>query len=551
MLRNPSVGAAQELKQWLTQISGAAFHVRTDRGRTRYPHAIILGYNDSSAGFLPQDFEPPADDDESFCYFNAGPNTLILGGSNRGTMYGVFTFLEREFGCRWYTPQAAVIPTRDEYDFDYLRHHEKPGLHMREVCYFDARDPVWRARNKVNTGGDIPQPGGRYQYWNVHTFAKLMPPAEFFVEHPEYYSLNDGVRVADKEHPHNGSQLCLTNPEVLRIITERIKQAIRENPDHLVYSVSQNDGDDYGPCECDSCRGIKNQYGGTESAVIIWFVNQVADAIREEFPDKLIGTLAYTYSEDAPTGIRPRDNVVVRLCNFYGDMAHPLESPYNSHPAFAEAVRGWGEVAPHLYIWDYVMSFSHYLLPFPNLRALPAHIRFCYDNNAFGYYPQALYHGRGAELADLRAYLLAKVMWNPDLDTDDIMDDFIDGYYARSGRFIREYINLLHNLVTPDTHIRLWQKPYHAPFTEAFIQQAEALFDRAERVADSSEIRRRVELARLPVMYLKCYRTPEIAKRDGTYDRVKSILELESIRYLSDHPEYSIEEFHAMMMRVQ
>jgi hypothetical protein len=251
--------AAQELKQWLTQISGAAFHLRTDRGRKRFQHSIILGYNEASASLLPRDSESPADDDESFCYFNTGPDILILGGRDRGTMYGVFSFLEREFGCRWYTPQATVVPTRDEYVFDYLRHGEKPGLHMREVCYFDALDPVWQARNKVNTGGDMPQPGGRYQYWNFHTFAKLMPPSEFFDDRPEYYSLNDGVRVADKERPHNGSQLCLANPEVLRIITARIKQVMRENPDHLVYSVSQNDGDDFGPCECDSCRGIKNQ----------------------------------------------------------------------------------------------------------------------------------------------------------------------------------------------------------------------------------------------------------------------------------------------------
>jgi hypothetical protein len=277
----------------------------------------------------------------------------------------------------------------------------------------------------------------------------------------------------------------------------------------------------------------------------------VADAVREEFPDKYIGTLAYTYSEDPPTGIRPRDNVVVRLCNVYGDMAHPLDSPYNARPTFAEAVRNWGKIAPKLYIWDYVMSFGHYLLPFPNLRSMPEHIRYCYNNHAFGYYPQALYHGRGAEFADLRAFLLAKAMWNPEIDAEDVIDDFVCGYYGHSGRFIREYIDLLHNRVTSEVHFGLYLNPNQAPFTDAFIGEAEALFDKAERVADSPEIRRRVETARLPVMYLQCYRNPETAKHDGTYDRVRAVFERESIRSISDHPEDGVEEFHAMMMRVE
>ena len=543
--------AAYELSHWLTQIGGASLHVRTTRQRKLFPRSIILGYHEMSADLLPQDCDPPADDDESFRYFNAGPDVVIVGGRDRGTMYGVFTFLEREFGCRWYTPQAAAIPTRDEYTFEYLCHSEKPGLRMREVCYFDALDPVWRARNKVNTGGSAPQMGGQYHYWNVHTFAKLMPPGEFFDSHPEYYSLNDGVRVADKAHPHNGAQLCLTNPNVLRIMTERIKQAMREHPECLVYSISQNDGVEFGPCECDACRAVKEQYGGTESAVIIWFVNRVADAVRDEFPDKFIGTLAYTYSEEVPTGIRPRDNVVVRLCNFYGDMAHPLDSPNNAHPAFADAVRGWRQIAPHLYIWDYVISFGHYALPFPNLRAMPEHIRFYHDNNAFGYYPQALSRGRGGEFTGLRAYLLAKLMWNPDTDAGDVIDDFVYGYYGRGGRFVRKYIDLLHDLVTPETHIGLSLGPHDPLFSDAFVEQAEALLDEAERVADSPEIRRRVEMARLPIMYLKCHRTPAIAKGDGTYDRVKAIFARECVRYLSDDSEYGVEQFHGMMNGVE
>ena len=516
--------AARELSHWLGQVSGAFFRVRNTEGVRGAEHAIFVGWNDRVEQMRPAEFTPPEPDDESFTYLNVGPDLLIWGGSERGTMYGVFTFLEREFGCRWYTPTATAVPKRDTYAFEGLAHREKPGITMRDVDYMESFDPWWRARNKVNAGGHTDQIGGRYRYWNVHTFAKLMPPAEFFDAHPEYYSLNDGVRVADKQHPHNGSQLCLSNPEVLRIITERFTQAMREHPEYLIYSLSQNDGDEYGPCECTECRAIRARYGEKESGVILWFVNQVADAIREEFPGKYVGTLAYTYSVDPPENIKPRDNVVIRLCNFHGDFAHPLESPCNGNPAYADAVRGWGTIAPHLYIWDYVMSFSHFCLPFPNLRSLPAHIRFYRDNHALGYYPQALNTAQGAEFAHLRSYLLAKAMWNPDLDADEAISDFVHGYYGRSGRFIRQYIDCLHDRITPETHVHLWLKPHHAPFTEAFIREAIPLFDEAQRVADTPEIRRRVEEARFPVLYLKCCLMPVVAAQDGTYEQVKAFL---------------------------
>src|SRR4030042_996518 len=94
------------------------------------------------------------------------------------------------------------------------------------------------------------------------------------------------------------TQLCLSNPDVLKIITERIRKKMRENPEYLIYDVSQNDGAE--PCQCDKCQAIVKKEG-SESGIMIWFVNQVAEAIEEEFPDKFIGTLAYRYQRTAPT----------------------------------------------------------------------------------------------------------------------------------------------------------------------------------------------------------------------------------------------------------
>jgi hypothetical protein len=450
-------------------------------------------------------------------------------------MYGVFEFLERELGCRWYTPTVSIIPKRQELKFVWFDHAEKPGVRVRNDFYFEAFDPTWAARNKMNGAmGYREQPGGIESYWSVHTFFPLMPPDEFYKKHPEYYSLIDGKRIFER------AQLCLTNPDVLRIMTDRIRKRMRESPEYLIYDVSQNDW--YNPCQCDKCQAIAKEKGG-ESAVVIWFVNQVAEAIEKEFPDKFIGTLAYQYTRTPPKNISPRNNVVVRLCSIECCFAHDFNScPENK--SFLEDLKGWSAIAPHMYIWDYVVNFGHYVMPYPNFRVLQSNIQSFRDNNAIGIMEQAAYQSRGGEFSELRAYLISKLLWNPECNTEAVINDFMPGYYGRAGKFIRQYFDLLHNRITPDTHIHLGLTPGDLIFSDDFVQQSYDIFREAIKVADNDDIVRRVEMCSLPVLYLKCRRTPTIARQDGTYESFCRIAKRENVTHYSEAGEVERRAFH-------
>ncbi|RJP28347.1 MAG: DUF4838 domain-containing protein [Candidatus Omnitrophota bacterium] len=529
--------AAQELQHWLYEISGVEFPLHEDAGALT-TNEIIVGFNRHSRALLGDDAREPKPSDESFTYTNRGASILIWGGKDRGTMYGVMAFLENELGCRWYTPTVSVIPQKEFYTFHHMRHRESPGLRVRNDFYFEAFEPIWAARNRVNGAMNYrEQPGGLECYWAVHTFYPLMPPSDFFDEHPDYYSLIDGKRV------HHHAQLCLTNPGVLRIFTERILRVIRENPQYLIYSVSQNDW--AGPCQCDACQAIAKREE-SESGPVLWFVNQIAEAVEKEFPHKLIGTLAYQYTRKPCKTITPRDNVVIRLCSIECCFAHDfLHCPENE--SFVKDIEGWAAIAPKLYIWDYVVNFSHYIQPYPNFRVLQPNLQFFRDHNAIGVMEQAAYQSRGGEFAELRAYVIAKLLWNPDRDVREIIDDFMFGYYGRSGQYVRDYFDLLHDRVTPDTHIHLGLRPDDPLFSDEFVRQADALFDRAEIVAETETIRRRVEMARLPILYLKCKRSPKEAIRDRTYDRFTEITKREGITHYAESGVSHREAFHNVM----
>ena len=500
--------AAKELEVYLEQISGADFKVVAEGCHDSNSRHIFVGFNEEYAAKC-KVVKPDADD-EGFTYRNVGRNLWIYGGSQRGTMYGVFSFLENELGVRWYATDCTKVPERKRWDFEELNVSEAPAIRYRYTQYKNvAGDPAWLAHNKNNSvwGACDNEYGGLSSYWNAHTFEKFIPSAEYFHQHPEYFSLRDGER-----KPY--TQLCLSNPEVLQICIERMKEAIAANPLSWVYSMSQSDNQF--PCQCEKCRAIEKQYGG-HSGLIVWFVNQVADAIKPLYPDKYIGTFAYQYTRQAPKGIVPRDNVVIRLCSIECCFAHGLEECEHNRP-FIDDIKDWSEIAPNLYIWDYVVNYNQYLAPFPNFQVLADNIRTFRKYNAIGIQEEAQYQTLGGEFSDMKSWVIAKLLWNPELDTEALTSEFISNYYDAASPYIQQYFDLCKGLVKPDTVMGIYINQWNPLYTDAFITEAKALLDKAvESVKDADEaIRHRVNLVKLQIAYLRVMRNVEETAADGT-----------------------------------
>ena len=274
--------AAKELQTVLREISGATLPI------VNYPVKKCI-----YIGWMPQTGVPrPAATDDSYTYKTTDGNLYIFGGSERGTMFGVFSFLERELNVHWYTSSFTKITKQRQYKLGNLFHHEKPVIRQRLDFYYDAlRHHDWSAHNLINTQYQLKDtPYGKMSsYWGMHTFHSLMPPSVYFKEHPEYYSVYKGQR-SEK------AQLCLSNKRMRLELTKNLLDVIAKNPGYWCYDVSQNDNS--WPCECASCQKLVKKYGG-HSGALLWFVNQVANEVKKTCPDIYIGTFAYRYTRQA------------------------------------------------------------------------------------------------------------------------------------------------------------------------------------------------------------------------------------------------------------
>ena len=513
--------AAKELQGYLQQISGALLPLVNSNELAEGGKHIFVGFNEEYA--TKYGVELPSDSDEGYTYRTVGDNIWIYGGKNRGTMYGVYSFLENEFGVRWYTVDYTKIPTAKTWRVKELCHSEQPFIQYRFVQYFNADYGDWQAHNKCNSATWVAENeyGGLTAYWEGHTFRLFITAEEYFEEHPEYFSLREGERRPNE-------QVCLSNPEVLQICIDKMKRTIEENPLFDVYSMSQNDNPF--PCECEKCKALEEQYGG-HSGIILWFVNQVADAIKPLHPDKYIGTFAYQYSLEAPTGIVPRDNVVIRLCSFGFCFAHPLdECKYNEE--FVPIIEKWSQIAPNLYIWDYVVNFWQYVAPFPNFNVLAKNIKLFKKHNAIGVREQADYQSNGGEFSDMKAWVLAKLLWNPHQDTQKLVAQFIKDFYGEAAPYVQKYFDLCHSQIKDDTEMIFYIDAHNSLYTDKFVKEAKKLVTKAQQAVANSdeEMRLRVDMVALQVDYLRLYRTPKETLADGTYDWVWDFVRKHNIR---------------------
>lgn len=495
------VYAAEELQRFVRAMTGVELLIATDDGPLP-PKAILLGATRHTAGVLGGAPDASALGDDGFHLRTAGEYLCIIAGPVRGALYGVYELLERYWGCRWYASFHSVIPLHTSLSLPDIDDAQAPAFAMREPYWWEMRDGDYAARSRANgTGMQLEERhGGKIRFGGglfVHTFYRLVPPDEFFADHPEYYSLIDGERQIGY------SQLCLTNPDVLRIVTERVLAAIRSDPTARLFSVSQNDWD--GHCQCDACMEIEEREE-SPAGPLIHFVNQVAEAVEAEFPDVWIETLAYQYTRKPPKTIRPRHNVVPRLCTIECDFSLPLdESSYPQNVRFVEDIRGWSAITDKLYVWDYTTNFHNYVGPHPNFPAIPGNIRFFRDNRVVGLFEQGANEGPHAEFGELRSWLIAKLLWNPDQPVEPLLDDFFAGYYGAAAGPIRQYFDELQTLaLDPEITVRIFDALRGRWLTREFVERAEALWTEAERLAaDDPDLLRRVRMSGITTLWAR------------------------------------------------
>ncbi len=418
--------AAQNLQHYLARAVGVTLPIVTDE-TPKAEHEIILGVTNRAEldGYA---VDTSGHGDNGFMIKVVGNDLLIIGGGKRGTMYGMYTFLDDYIGYSWYERYLSHVTPAElvEIPADLCDEQIPQISDMREVtersCYDDWGDGFY-VRNGFFSDRSHPAAyGGKQNVQSAHSFKYYYPSIGQFEGQP-----------------------CLSSEDVYNTIIENVRTYIRNNPHIETISLSQNDNANF--CVCDGCKALEEQYGGTSGAVI-WFVNKVSDDLADEYPDIMIHTFAYMNTLKPPTGITCNDNIVVQFAPINECVAHsisstctnpPISENYNGY--VKKWANGWCNIAQHIWVWDYVDA-GRLIVAIQNMRFYA----YC---GVTGMYVQGSGNHGSASYSDLRAYLYSKLMWTPEMTTDavfEVMDEFLAYYYGPGWESIRTYIDYTEEL---------------------------------------------------------------------------------------------------------
>ncbi len=432
--------AAEKLQKYLNEISGITLEIVTDDAEETDTE-IIIGKTSREGESFSIDRSTLGND--GIVIKTVGEKIILSGAEQRGAVYSVYNFLEKYFDCHWFTHDLTLIPKAEKLlipkkiDYTYT-----PDITYRATDWISAPKSIeYKAANGLNDcvyGVMTDEYGYGVQYAEnfCHTMQFLVS-FSYFEEDPTIFALGKD------SHKRTTDQLCLTNPQTLELAIEGVRRWLEQNPKASIISVTQNDNQNY--CVCENCKKVDGEEG-SQAGTMLRFVNAIADDIREDYPNIMVDTFAYQYTRTPPKITVPRDNVIVRLCSIECSFSTPLNSgECEENTQFAEDLKGWSKICKNLHIWDYTTNYKHFLAPFGNFDVLQENIKFFRENNVIGIYEEGNYRASDSngEFAELRSYLLARLMWNPDCDVDKLMYDFCKAYYGDGAQGIIDFINFL------------------------------------------------------------------------------------------------------------
>ena len=452
-----------------------------------------------------------------------GDRLVIAGGTPRATAYGVFDFLERYAGVYQLAVDTEIVPSHPTLRIPSLDKRTKPAFSSRHVsdpagarglsspAPEDALFFIWNMNN-VRVPYVVPFKEFR-DLWvppQVHTFGRyFITSKDFAATHPEYFSMDEkGQRLTDdKGSPGKWTQLCATNPDVRRITLERalrfiaVERAAAAKSGLVpakVIEISQNDNTAH-LCLCGPCKAVSEREG-SESGLLLDFINEIARGIAKEYPDMLVQTYAYNFTLLPPKHIRPEPNVLIKWCDNYGrsEFGHALTDPENAQ--MRKGLQDWSAITRQLAIWDYgrryVLHAPGFYAPQVNISTIQPDLAFMRDQHVVAYMSESegyapSEHPYGDDFHSfhtLQAWLYYKMLLDPNRPLEPLLDTYFEGYYGAAAKPMRELLRYMERRQS-ETKGQIQNVPRHGLanlwLDAPFFAEADRLLDAAEKAAAS------------------------------------------------------------------
>jgi hypothetical protein len=460
----------------------------------------------------------------------AGNALVLLGADERtpadahGSRYAVVTFLEEVVGMRYLWPGelGLVTPRQRTIALPSLDRTYAPPIAQRKIRWSSRNDRIdagiaylgytpqeYDARFAGAVGKEAGMPdwmewqrlGGTLDLAGGHSYGYVWE--KYHREHPEWFAMQpNGSRDQSQLGPER-SRLCKSNPALIEAIA-RDKIAELEQAGAKSISLSPNDGGRATFCGCEACRKLDPPEGRKVTLTdytatppreyeavsltdrMVWFWNQLATRISAEKPDTWFVAYAYSAYKAPPLREKLHPNIAVAFVGM----------SYESDEARAQARadwEAWSGMAEKLYWRPNLLLYGRREgVPAVFIHKLAADLGHFADHSLLGTDFDSICHHWATE--GLNTYALARLLWDPDLSADEILDDYCGRGFGPAAEPVKAWF-LRIEVLTDEVAARGSAKL--EPYTAAACAELNAWLDQAETLAGGDEtIRRRIDFLR-------------------------------------------------------
>ncbi len=508
----------KEMARVLSKVFGKNIPVAA--GPSEGKISLVLGIGKASAAVKIDDSTLCRD---AFIIRTVGKNVYILGrdekftgaDGERGTLFGVYDFLERFAGVRFYFPGelGEIIPVRKELNIPEINLYDRPDYTARNLYFSGGVHMDSRNQLRLETE-KIP---------NNHGLARLGYIERFGKAHPEYFAMqSSGQRFNDPGVGHHPGHLCFQSG-----IREEIYQdakaflsgkTAKERGVYLerhkdfrwdrsafrpgYFNIMPQDG--LQMCQCPACKAKF----GNDTALMneyIWeMIAEIANRLRKENIPGKITTMSYGYHNQVPKADIP-DNVMVMVA-----LRGPWSTPVRE-AADLRRVDDWNrKINQKVWLWTYTCKSGKLLIPgipFSTPRAFGEYYGKLKDR-VFGVFTQVGGVPEEWLTGFLNYYVFSRVMWDNNADTETLLKEHFDLMYGKAAHEMRKIFDTFEKIwiekitantvetnigpvTTPPSDQEIWSSIY----SEEVMASLEKGFEKAISLANPVE-RKRIELMR-------------------------------------------------------
>ena len=493
--------AADELTKYIERITGAEITVIKEKPDIEY-FGFYIGKTIKGGNYAPSVISPH--DGANGFRIKSIPNGLVIvGGDDLSTLFGVYAFLEEYQGCGWFLPDelGEVVPRNNGILIpENIDVTQIPDIPIRWIGRGD-----WALKNRMNVevlinGHDV----GVINKWNFHTFLTLVPTRQYFDDHPEYYPLIGNSR--------GRSQICTSNPEVIRLVTQHIIDEIKRNPSINFIGLTPNDNYNY--CQCSYCKaqvipGWEDDRHGLATGPIHTFNNEVARRVKKFCPEQYIKIGAYHgYLRYPPDPLyKPEDNLALIFTpHIHYCHNHPITDqtcPYIKF--FMSEYYKWASNTKHMQIFAYECLHGWANLIWPMVHVLKKDMPEYHRTGVEQFFTQSM---SLTQSYALNYYVASKLAWDSSLDVNNLIKEFCEKSYGAAGAAMEKYHKFIEDSWENNpNHVAYWTEEIPVSLVQFFPQEvvvnADRLLREAEAVDADSLSKQRVHLIRIDFDYLR------------------------------------------------